>query len=80
MRLGADLRPFAGERTHVDIRMSLCIRVADARPNRRRGIRCGIVGLVPSAASAVVSAFATPILGDVAAPVTKFVLDKLQGK
>jgi hypothetical protein len=40
----------------------------------------GLVGLVPGAASAVVSAFATPILGVVAGPVTKFVLDKLKGE
>ena len=40
----------------------------------------GLVGLVPGATSAVVSAFGTPILGGIAGPVTKFVLDKLQGK
>lgn len=40
----------------------------------------GIVGLVPSAVSAIVSAFGTPILGGIAGPVTKFALDKLQGK
>jgi hypothetical protein len=40
----------------------------------------GIVGLVPSAVSAIVSAFATPILGGIAGPVTKFALDKIQGK
>jgi hypothetical protein len=40
----------------------------------------GIVGLVPAAASAVVSAFATPILGGIVGPVTGFVLDKLRGK
>jgi hypothetical protein len=40
----------------------------------------GFVKLVPAAVSAVVSAFATPILGGVAGPVTSFVLDKLQGK
>jgi hypothetical protein len=40
----------------------------------------GLVKLVPAAVSAVVSAFATPILGGVAGPVTSFVLDKLQGK
>ena len=39
----------------------------------------GLVGLVPSATSAVVSAFATPILGGLIGPVTKFVLDKLRG-
>jgi len=40
----------------------------------------GLVGLVPGAASAIVSAFATPILGGVAGPVTNFVLEKLRGK
>lgn len=40
----------------------------------------GIVGLVPGAVTAVVSAFGTPILGGIAGPVTKFVLDKLQPK
>jgi hypothetical protein len=38
----------------------------------------GIVGLVPAAVSAVVTAFASPILGGVAGPVTKYVLDKLR--
>ena len=38
----------------------------------------GLIGLVPGAASAVVSLFATPILSDIAGPVTKFVLEKLQ--
>jgi hypothetical protein len=40
----------------------------------------GLVALVPGAASAVANAFATPILGGIAGPVTNFVLDKLQGK
>jgi hypothetical protein len=40
----------------------------------------GLVGLVPTAASAVVSAFATPLLGGIAGPVTGFVLDKLREK
>ena len=40
----------------------------------------GLVGLVPGATSAIVSAFATPILGGIAGPVTGFVLDKLRGK
>jgi len=39
----------------------------------------GLVGLVPAAATAVGSAFATPILGGIAGPVTSFVLDKLRG-
>ena len=38
-----------------------------------------LVALVPSAASAAVSAFATPILGGLTGPVTSFVLDKLRG-
>lgn len=40
----------------------------------------GIVDLVPSAVSAVVSMFASPILAGVAGPVTKFVLDKFKSK
>src|SRR4029077_6947118 len=40
----------------------------------------GLVGLVPAAASAVVSAFATPILGSITGPVTEFVLGKLRAK
>src|ERR1700682_4950454 len=40
----------------------------------------GIVALVPGAVSAVVSTFATPILGGIVGPVTKYVLDEIQGK
>jgi hypothetical protein len=40
----------------------------------------GLVGLIPGAVSTVVTAFATPILGGIAGPVTKYVLDELQGK
>jgi hypothetical protein len=40
----------------------------------------GLVDLVPAAVSAVVSAFASPILGGVAGPVTKWVLDEFKGK
>lgn len=40
----------------------------------------GLVALVPGAVSAVVGMFATPILGGLAGPVTKYVLDKIQGK
>jgi hypothetical protein len=40
----------------------------------------GLVGLVPAAAGAVVSVFATPILGGIAGPVTEYVLEKLRGK
>ena len=40
----------------------------------------GLVALVPGAARAVVSVFATPVLAELAGPVTKFVLDKIGGK
>jgi hypothetical protein len=40
----------------------------------------GLVKLVPAAVSGVVSAFATPVLGAIAGPVTKFAIDKIQGK
>jgi hypothetical protein len=40
----------------------------------------GLAGLVPSAVGAVVGMFATPIIGGIAGPVTKIVLDKIQGK
>jgi len=39
----------------------------------------GLVEMVPGAVKAVVSTFATPILGGIAGPVTKYVLDKLKG-
>jgi len=39
----------------------------------------GLVGLVPSAASAVASAFGAPILAGIAGPVTSYVIDKLSG-
>lgn len=40
----------------------------------------GLVGLVPAAVGTVVSTFASPILGGIAGPVTKYVLDRLQQK
>jgi hypothetical protein len=40
----------------------------------------GLVGLVPGAVAGIVSAFASPLLGGLAGPVTKYVLDKIQGK
>jgi hypothetical protein len=40
----------------------------------------GLAGLLPGAVSAVVGAFATPLLGGIAGPATKYVLDKIQGK
>jgi hypothetical protein len=40
----------------------------------------GLVALVPSALSSVVGIFANPILGGIAGPITKYVLDKIQSK
>ena len=40
----------------------------------------GLAGLIPSAVGAVASAFGTPLLGGIAGPATKYVLDKIQGK
>jgi hypothetical protein len=40
----------------------------------------GLVALVPSAVSAVVGAFTSPLLSGIAGPITKYVLDKIQGK
>jgi hypothetical protein len=40
----------------------------------------GLLGLVPSAVSTVVSAFSAPILGSIAGPATKSVLDKIKGE
>ena len=53
---------------------------ADADDGVLAKILDGLVGLIPEATSAVVSVFATPILGGIAGPVTRFVLDKLRGK
>jgi hypothetical protein len=39
----------------------------------------GLVAKVPGAVSAVVSMFATPVLGGIVGPVTQYVLDKLNG-
>ena len=38
----------------------------------------GFVGLIPAGAGAIVSAFASPLLGAITGPVTKYVLDKFQ--
>lgn len=39
----------------------------------------GLVAMVPGAVGSIVSMFATPLLGGIAGPVTKFVLGKLKG-
>jgi hypothetical protein len=40
----------------------------------------GLIELVPGGVAAIVGAFASPVLSGLAGPVTKYVLDKLQGK
>jgi hypothetical protein len=52
----------------------------DAKDNVMAKVIEGLAGLVPGAVSAVVGAFATPLLGGIAGPATKYVLDKIQGK
>jgi hypothetical protein len=39
----------------------------------------GLAAMAPAAVASVLSTFATPILGGIAGPVTKFVLDRLKG-
>jgi hypothetical protein len=51
----------------------------EADDGRMANLIEGLVQLVPAAVTAVVSTFASPILAGVAGPVTKYVLDKLQG-
>lgn len=56
-----------------------------AKGNRADDSRLGklidkLVDLVPGAVSAVVSTFASPVLGGLVGPVTQFVLDKIQDK
>ena len=51
----------------------------EANDNRLATLVDGLLTLVPGAVSAVVSAFASPILGGIAGPATKWVLDKVQG-
>ncbi len=52
----------------------------DAKDGIMAKLLDGIVALVPGAVGAVVSAFGTPILGGIAGPATKYVLEKIQGK
>lgn len=40
----------------------------------------GFIGLVPAGVGAVVSAFASPILGAIAGPATEYVIEKIQGE
>jgi hypothetical protein len=49
----------------------------DANDGVIAGLVNGLAGLVPGAVKAVVSAFATPILGEIAGPVTRIVLNSL---
>jgi hypothetical protein len=52
----------------------------DAKDDTVADLVDGLVELLPGAAGAVVSAFATPILGAVVGPATSFVLRKLRGR
>jgi hypothetical protein len=72
------------ERTEAEAKITALkqevARAKDANDGAIAKLVDGLVGLVPAATSAVVSAFATPILGGIAGPVTDFVLDKLRDK
>ena len=50
-----------------------------ADDGKLRTIVDGLIAMVPGALGAVVSMFATPILGGIAGPVTKSLLEKLKG-
>ncbi len=65
---------------HVEALKTEAAKGAQAEDGKLAKILDGLTGLVPSAVGAVVGAFATPILGGLAGPVTKYVLDKLQEK
>jgi hypothetical protein len=52
----------------------------DAKDDTVADLLDGLIGLLPGAASAAVSAFATPLLGGIVGPATSFVLRKLRGK
>ena len=54
------------------------VKGKDADDGKLGRIVDGLTGMVPGAIGAVVSMFATPILGGIAGPVTKFVLEKLK--
>jgi hypothetical protein len=43
------------------------------------GLLQDLVGLIPKAASAVVNAFASPILAAIVGPATKYVIDRFRG-
>ena len=53
---------------------------AHADDNRVGKIIEGLAGMVPGAIGALVGTFAHPILGGIAGPVTKYVLNKLKGQ
>lgn len=72
----ADIRPPAVER--VEELKAEVAKTKQADDRKIAKIVDGLVGMVPGTVGAVVSMFATPILGGIAGPVTKFVLDKLK--
>ena len=52
----------------------------DADDSKIAKLLDSLVELVPGAVSTVVSTFASPILAGIAGPVTKFVLERIQGE
>ncbi|MBV8870842.1 MAG: hypothetical protein JOY65_15750 [Acetobacteraceae bacterium] len=74
----------AGARSEAEAKLAALKQEAakgkDANDRTVADLVDGLVKLVSTAVSAVVSAFATPILGGIAGPVTGFVLDKLRGE
>ena len=72
----------AGERAEATVRVQELKEEAakgeKADDGRLARLIDGLVGLVPAAVGAVVSAFASPILGGIVGPVTQFVLDRIQ--
>jgi len=72
----------AGERAEATVRVQELKEEAakgeKADDGRLARLIDGLVGLVPAAVGAVVSAFASPILGGIVGPATQFVLDRIQ--
>lgn len=52
----------------------------DANDTRMAKLLDGLVELVPGAVSAVVIAFASPVLGGIVGPVTKYALERIRGR
>jgi hypothetical protein len=86
--LFGSLLAVVGQEAAADKRAAAVQKVQELRAEVAKGkgddgkiaqIVDGLAGMVPGAVQAVVSAFATPILGGVAGPVTRYVLERLKG-